>query len=74
MDLCNQKRRKSAISGYAEVLISKAKNESGGVIYFPPTASCIEECITRFENKLVLWYNDAHGNTKAVELDIEVRS
>lgn len=74
MDLCNQKRRKkSAVSGYTELLVSKAKIEAGGVIYFPSNVSCVEECITRFENKLVLWYNDAFGNTKAVELDLDVR-
>jgi len=75
MDLCeNLKRRKSksAVSGYTELLISKAKKESGEFITFPAHTSCIEECITRFENRLMLWYNDASGNTKVV--DIEIRS
>lgn len=74
MDLCEYpKRRRSAsvASRYADVLLSKAKKESGEAISFPAHTSCIEECITRMEDKLMLWYNDAYGNTKTVFIDLE---
>lgn len=72
MQLCEYTEKidkKSAVSRYMEVLISKARKESGDGISFP--THCIEESITRFENKLVLWYNDATGNTKIVDLELD---
>ncbi len=62
--------KKSAVSRYTEALILKAKKESGEGISFPTAHNCIEECITRFENKLVLWYNDSNGSTKVVDIEL----
>jgi hypothetical protein len=73
MELCEYSTKvdkKSAVSRYTEVLVSKARKESGDGISFP-AQNCIEECITRFENKLILWYNDSTGNTKVVDLELD---
>jgi hypothetical protein len=72
MELCEYKiktDKKSAVSRYTEALISKARKESGDKISFP--THCIEESITKFDNKLVLWYNDATGSTKIVDLELD---
>lgn len=63
-------RTKSAVSGYMEILVSKAKKESGEIALLS-NAKCIEDCITRFENKLVFWYNDSTGNTKVVDVELD---
>lgn len=67
-----QKRRnKSAVSWYLDVLVKKAKLESGGSISLLSNTTCLEECLTRFDNKLILWYNDSTGNTRVVDVDID---
>lgn len=61
---------KKVASRFVDILVSKAKRESGE-IFLPSHINTIEECITKVENKLMFWYNDIQGNTKAVVLTVK---
>lgn len=54
---------------YIEVLVLKAQQASGEISCVSHAKS-FDDCITRWGNKLIFWYNDSTGNTKTVDLEL----